>query len=166
MHTATAPFRAGPPVHTEGLLRATPARQREPADAADRGPHRGHVLYVEDNVVNIVLMQSIVGLRQALSIEVATSGDEGYALALAHPPDLMLIDMRLPDCSGIELLQRLRAHPRFASTPAVVVSAEGFPENVRRAREAGFDDYWTKPLDVEQTLARLDSWLPPGSAAA
>lgn len=159
MYEASEPIRAATRLHTEGLLRATQARARDP-DAGEPAAVRGRVLYVEDNLVNIVLMQSIVGLRRALRIEVATSGDEGYARALAQPPDLMLIDMRLPDCSGIELLQRLRAHPRFASTPAVVVSAEGFPENVRRAREAGFSDYWTKPLDVEQTLARLDAWLP------
>jgi CheY-like chemotaxis protein len=77
----------------------------------------------------------------------------------------MLLDMHLPDGNGIELLQRLRAQPALRGVPAIAVSADALPEDIRAAIAAGFDAYWTKPLDMERVLRELDKRLG-GQAAA
>jgi len=63
--------------------------------------------------------------------------------------------MQLPDFDGYEVLRRLRAQPETADIPCVALSANAMPEDIARARAAGFDDYWTKPIDVRQVLAGL-----------
>lgn len=135
-----------------------PGLQPMPA-ALPLTPVRGHILYVEDNEVNALLMQAILGLRDGLALEIATDGASALQQALARPPDLLLIDMHLPDATGIELLARLRQQPCLVGVPAVVVSASARRDDIQTALAHGFDAYWTKPLDVERTLAALDELL-------
>ena len=120
---------------------------------------RGRVLFVEDNTVNVLLMQAIVAMRPGIELRVAGDGASAQQQAQQAPPDLLLLDMHLPDCTGLELLRTLRQHPLLRAVPAVVVSADALAEDIEAARVAGFDAYWTKPLDVQRTLAELDRWL-------
>ena len=120
---------------------------------------RGRVLYVEDNAVNVLLMEAIIGLRPDVQLQVAGSVAQGLAAALADPPDLLLLDMQLPDGDGVSLLQALRAPPYCLNVPAVVVSAAARASDMARAREAGFVAYWTKPLVVADVLTGLDTLL-------
>jgi len=77
-------------------------------------------------------------------------------------PDLVLIDMHLPDMDGTEVLRRLRAAPSMARTRMIALSANGIGDDIAAALAAGFDDYWTKPIDFRQFLAGLDA-LAQGS---
>jgi CheY-like chemotaxis protein len=123
---------------------------------------RGKVLYVEDNPVNAVLMEAIVGLRPQCTLRTARDGAQAMALLQQGDwlPALMLVDMHLPDTTGQALLQALRQQqPALRMVPAVMVSAAAGSDDVRAARAAGFSDYWVKPLDVDHTLAELDRWL-------
>jgi CheY-like chemotaxis protein len=112
------------------------------------------VLYVEDNPVNVMLVRELVGLRPKVSLHVAADGRSGIEHALQQRPDLVLVDMQLPDMDGHELLRRLRAQ-RLPSQ-IISLSANAMPDAVQRARDAGFDDYWTKPIDIAQFLDGLD----------
>ena len=120
---------------------------------------RGRVLYVEDNEVNVQVMQAMLARCPGVQLAVAVDAASAVAAAQARAPDLLLIDMNLPDANGLELLARLRALPGLAAVPAVVVSASAEPQAQEAARQAGFDAYWTKPLDLAATLAGVETML-------
>ena len=112
------------------------------------------MLYIEDNAVNVMLVQEMVTLRPNVTLRIAADGRSGVDAALAQRPDLVLVDMQLPDMDGHEVLRRLRAQGSVARL--VALSANAMPEAVARARASGFDDYWTKPIDIAGFLAGLD----------
>jgi CheY-like chemotaxis protein len=114
------------------------------------------VLCVEDNPVNLLLVRELLSMRPQMTLYEAVDGASGIAAALAHRPDLLLLDLQLPDIHGIELLQRLRAEPALAHSTFVALSANALPEQIAAARAAGFDEYWTKPIDFARFLAGLD----------
>jgi CheY-like chemotaxis protein len=112
------------------------------------------VLYVEDHPVNVLLMQAMCAKRPHVRLVVATTAAEGLRLAIAEQPELLLLDLRLPDGFGTELLQRLRQIPGLEEVPAVAVTAE----DTSQLGGSGFTEVWHKPMDMHATLARLD-WL-------
>ena len=112
------------------------------------------LLYIEDDPVSALVMRELVGLRANFSLHVATDGAAGIEAARRLRPDLVLTDMHLPDMDGLELLRRLRALPRTATV--IALSANAMPDAIAQARAAGFDDYWTKPVDIQRLLAGLD----------
>jgi PAS domain S-box-containing protein len=122
-------------------------------DAA--GSTRLNVLYIEDNPVNVVLVQELVALRPDVSLSVAVDGVSGVSRAVADVPHVVLVDMQLPDIDGFEVLRRLKAAPTLADMTIVALSANAMPEDVNRAKQAGFDDYWTKPIDFHAFLRNL-----------
>lgn len=122
------------------------------------------VLYIEDEPLNVVLMQEVFRGHPQWQLAVAGDAREGLALAHRHRPDLLLVDMNLPDAHGLELIGRLRADPVTARTACVALSADAMPEQIRAALDAGFDDYWTKPIDVPTIIAALADRLERGSA--
>ncbi len=134
----------------------------EPATRAAPGAptRRARLLYIEDNAVNQLIVQELVALRPDLSLVCAESGCEGIEQALLQP-DLILVDMHLPDIDGYEVLRRLRAHPATAHIRCIAVSANALPDDIARARQAGFADYWTKPLDFKIFIAALDDHFGP-----
>ena len=115
----------------------------------------GRLLYIEDNAVNVMLVEELVHSFTGLSIVSEVNGLTGVARAQILLPDLILIDMQLPDIDGFEVLRRLRADFRTAAIRCVALSANAMPEDIARARAAGFDDYWTKPIDVDRFLKAL-----------
>lgn len=110
------------------------------------------VLYVEDQPVNVALMEALFAMRPEMTLEVAMSGEEGYEAATRNPPDLLLLDLRLPDCHGSELLARLRQHPELSEVPAAAVTADELCD----LSASTFMETWRKPLDVHRVLSRLD----------
>jgi CheY-like chemotaxis protein len=118
-----------------------------------------HVLYVEDDPVNAMLMQGILELRPGYVLQVARSGAEARRLATQGTVDLLLCDLHLPDIGGGELLSQLRAGGLPASVPALLVTAESDDVAAQLARHHGYDGHWTKPLDVAATLRSLERWL-------
>jgi CheY-like chemotaxis protein len=108
------------------------------------------VLYIEDNPVNLLLMESMFERLPGLQLRTASDPVQGLAQATASPPDLVLLDIQLPGMDGFALLQRLRAHSRTRQVPVIAVSADAMPDSVHRGQAAGFADYLTKPVDLDR----------------
>ena len=123
----------------------------------DISVHNRTVLYAEDNVINVELLRQVMRMRPQWQLEIAHSGQQAITLAQANPPDLLLLDMHLGDMSGLDVSDTLARNPATATIPRVALSADAMPDQINEARERGFVDYLTKPLDVARFLALLDS---------
>jgi len=134
----------------DGLAAGTPL----PPAPAVTTPLR--VLCVEDNPVNLLLVRELLAQRPDVRLHEAVDGRSGIDAALSDPPDLMLLDLQLPDMSGLEVLRRLRAEPSLAGCRIVALSADAMPTHIAGALREGFDDYWTKPIDFAKFLAGID----------
>jgi CheY-like chemotaxis protein len=119
------------------------------------GGARRRVLYIEDERLNVVLMQELFRKHPEWSLAVAEDGAEGLALARTLLPDLLLIDMNLPDTNGLALIGALRADAATRGLRCIALSADAMREQIDAALAAGFDAYWTKPIDVSRVLADL-----------
>ncbi|RYG69251.1 PAS domain S-box protein, partial [bacterium] len=117
------------------------------------------VLYIEDNPSNLHLVQRLLSRRPEIRLLSAMQGELGYELARMHCPDLILLDLHLPDVSGLEVLLRLQGNTGTKSIPIVVLSADATPGQARRAVDAGAKAYLTKPLEVRQFFDTLDRIL-------
>jgi signal transduction histidine kinase/CheY-like chemotaxis protein len=118
--------------------------------------HTSVVLYVEDNPASLRLVDRIMSRRPNVGLLTASRAQIGLDLARDHRPDLIVIDLHLPDMHGTELLQRLRADPTTRSTPVVVLSADASDRQAAQLLDAGARAYLTKPLDVPRFLATVD----------
>ncbi|HYJ96625.1 MAG TPA: response regulator, partial [Burkholderiaceae bacterium] len=125
--------------------------------AAAPAGRTGRLLYIEDNPVNALIVRELVAQRGQLTLDEADDGASGIDSARHHQPDLILVDMQLPDIDGLEVLRRLRADPSTAAIPCIALSANAMPEDIQLALGAGFADYWTKPLDFRVFLGALDT---------
>jgi signal transduction histidine kinase/CheY-like chemotaxis protein len=132
---------------------------RVDAHVADPAGTRGTVLYIEDNVANLRLLERIMTRRPGVKLLSAMQGTRGIELARDHRPDLILLDLHLPDLPGSDVLARLAADPRTEAIPVVILSADATPGQIRRLLEQGAREYLTKPLDVKQMLALVDNTL-------
>jgi len=117
------------------------------------------VLYIEDNEVNQVLMAGMLAHRPQISLRMASDGASGVAMAAERVPQLVLLDIQLPDFDGFEVLRRLRLLPGMATVPVLAVSANALPTDLQDAHIAGFAGYLTKPLDFAGLLAMVDLQL-------
>jgi len=118
------------------------------------------LLYVEDNLANLSLVETILSERPGWKTIPALQGRMGTELAREHAPDLVLLDLHLPDVQGDEVLRRLRCDARTAGIPVVMISADATPRTIDRLIAEGADAYLTKPLDVDEFLAAIDRLLP------
>ncbi|HET6598745.1 MAG TPA: CHASE domain-containing protein, partial [Burkholderiaceae bacterium] len=126
---------------------------------ASSGYHRRRVHYVEDNETNVEVMRGILAQRPQVELDVSIAGLDGLAAIRTRRPDLILLDMHLPDISGLELLRHMKADPHLADIPVVMVSADALPEQIDAARQAGCAHYLTKPVNVGELLGVVDSLL-------
>jgi signal transduction histidine kinase/ActR/RegA family two-component response regulator len=117
------------------------------------------LLYVEDDPVNGLLMQEFVARMPPLRLRLALDLAQGLAAVQTLKPDLVLLDMNLPDGSGYDLLREIRADPATHGLRVVALSADAMPEQVHKAMAAGFDDYWTKPVDFRLLRRRISACL-------
>jgi PAS domain S-box-containing protein len=130
-------------------------------EAAPKGPATATVLYIEDNLANLRLVEQLLVRRPGTGLVSAMQGSLGVELAAQHQPDLILLDVHLPDMPGDVVLQRLKAEPSTAGIPVVVVSADATEQQIRRFRQLGADDYLTKPFDIAALLAAMDPHIAP-----
>lgn len=114
------------------------------------------VLYVEDNLSNVRLIEAVLARRPAVRLLSAMQGQLGLELAAGKHPDLILLDLHLPDIPGEEVMRRLQADERTSGIPVVVVSADATVRQIKRLLAAGASDYLTKPLDVKRLLEIID----------
>jgi PAS domain S-box-containing protein len=145
----TEPGRLSPAVTASVMAAATPMDRRS-----------GQVLYIEDNPVNQILVEELVRGHVGLAIESQDSGMAGVARARELMPQLILVDIQLPDIDGFEVLRRLRLQPETADIPCIALSANAMPEDISRAFAEGFDDYWTKPIDFTTFLTAMERLFP------
>ena len=131
-----------------------------PKYAAIHAAQGGKILYIEDNEVNVLLVEQLVRSVQGLSIACEPDGKRGIERARVMQPDLIFLDMQLPDFDGFEVLKQLREHPETARIPCIALSANAMPEDITRAMKLGFTDYWTKPIDLKAFLANLRQLFP------
>jgi len=123
------------------------------------------ILYIEDNLANISLIERLLSdLSQPIRLLPAMQGSMGLELAAQHRPDLILLDVNLPDIMGDAVLRRLKADPVTQAIPVVVLSADATPRQIERLLHAGAVDYLTKPLDVEQFFNVLREALQSAGA--
>lgn len=118
------------------------------------------LLYIEDNLANLSLVETILWERPKWRTLPALQGQIGIELAREHVPDLILLDLHLPDIRGEDVLHRLRADKRTATIPVVVVSADATPSVIDRLLGAGAAAFLTKPLNVPEFLETLDRLIP------
>jgi CheY-like chemotaxis protein len=143
-------------------LPLTDASDIATADAAptQRPATSGNVLYIDDTEENLRLIGSVLSdLRPGVVLRTATNGLAGSVLAETQRPDVLLLDLNLPDLAGEEVLRRLRARPETGDVPVIILSADSTSRNINRLLEAGADAYLTKPVNVPQFLDVLDRLL-------
>ena len=116
------------------------------------------ILIVEDNEKNRKLLRDVLQFNGYRTIE-AETGEDGVALALAHIPDLILMDYQLPGIDGIEAFRRIRGTASTAHIPIVAVTASAMPEEARKMREAGFDGFQSKPINVKEFVRAVSHVL-------
>jgi CheY-like chemotaxis protein len=130
------------------------------ADETQEPLPMGVVLYIEDNPVNMLLVEHMLASWSGVRLVKAEDGGSGIELARSVLPDLILLDMQLPDMHGIDVLEALRADDSTRHLRVVALSASAMPEDVERALRFGAADYWTKPLDLKRFLRNLRRLLP------
>ncbi len=124
------------------------------------------VLYIEDNLSNVALVERLLSFSPNIELASTTTGGAGLKISLDQKPDLILLDLNLPDMDGYGVLNRIRSHPTTAKTPVVIISADASAGQVERLLAAGADAYLTKPLDVREFLAKVYGLLQaPGAKA-
>ena len=136
----------------------------QPAAAERRLPPRTYsahrqVLYVEDMVANIRLVEAILERRPDITLLPAMLGDLALDLAREHQPDLILLDLHLPDMDGHEVMSRLQADPATRDIPVVILSADATQRQLKRLVDAGATAYLTKPIAVAEFLEVVDDLL-------
>jgi signal transduction histidine kinase/ActR/RegA family two-component response regulator len=141
------------PVDTDALAGA---RQ---AGAGVKGVGARTVLYIEDNPSNALLVEHAFAGQPDVRVVPAMQGRIGLDLAKAHRPDLILLDLHLPDMHGSDVLQHLRADPETADTPVIVLSADATRGQIRSLLSAGANDYLHKPLVIKEFLGMVGAHL-------
>ena len=122
---------------------------------------RGTILYIEDNSANVRLLERLLKRRAAVRLITAGTGEEGIARAGREQPDLILLDLHLPDLPGEEVLLRLCSDPATQNLPVAVLSADATPAQRHRLLASGAVAYLTKPIEVPQLLDLVDRRLAP-----
>ena len=113
------------------------------------------VLVVEDNEKNMKLFRDVLRATGYRTLEASTGG-QALLLAAAHGPALVLMDVRLPDMTGVEALNRLRMDERTALIPVLAVTAQAMKGDRQRFIEAGFDGCLSKPVDIDELLTTVE----------
>jgi len=135
----------------------------EPSDVRVRRPqHQGRqLLYIEDNPSAMGLVEWILDREAHVDVITATQGRRGLELAHEQQPDLIVLDLHLPDMSGEDVLQYLQQSDATRRIPVVVLSADAGKKRIARMLRLGARDYVTKPLDVAHFLGVIESNLTP-----
>ena len=125
------------------------------------------LLYIEDDDINISLVQALLKRRPQIELQVATNGRDGIQAAIDKQPGLILLDNRLPDATGSEILRELAAASATAAIPVVILSSDA-DEFINQLIANGAAEAVSKPFDIYQFLALIDRYLPlppcPGSS--
>ena len=122
------------------------------------------ILIVEDNEKNMKLVRDILQHQGHTTLE-AVTGADGVRLALERRPDLVLLDIQLPDIDGIAVLSQIRAEPALDAMPVLAVSASVMPDEQQKIVSSGFDAFITKPIQLQQFRETVQRMLREGRPA-
>jgi len=137
--------------------RVDPSSPKHAVSAPDR-----RILIVEDDDYTVAALRSILELMLGQrDVWVAQDGHEGIRLAYEHSPDLILMDLALPKLDGWEVTRSLRSNPRFKRIPILAVSAHAMVGDREKALAAGCDDYFPKPIEVDEFVRFMRPYLVP-----
>jgi two-component system cell cycle response regulator DivK len=120
------------------------------------------ILVVEDNEKNMKLFRDVLHASGYRTLEAAT-GERAVELVFEHRPDLVLMDIQLPDIDGVEALARLRADERFSSVPVLALTAQAMEGDRERFLAAGFDGYLSKPVNIAEFVATVKRYCEGNS---
>lgn len=159
------------PAAAGGSTEAKPTAWQVPEPVPERGPGTtgpaaGKLLYIEDNEVNRLLVQIYLEARPAVSLTCCATGIDGLAAARRIAPDLILVDLQLPDISGLEVVNQVLGDPELRHVPCVAFSANAQVSQIESAISAGFRDYLVKPASQAEFLVMLDRFLSGGQRRA
>lgn len=114
------------------------------------------ILYVDDNPVNLKLVSKLISMKPHINLITAHTPMLGLDLAMTHFPDLILLDINMPDMNGYEVLERIRTDKRLDNIPVIAVTADAMPQDIERGIAAGFKGYITKPINFKQFNETID----------
>ncbi|WP_373001145.1 PAS domain-containing protein [Marinobacter sp.] len=137
-------------------LHSEPARDN-PGD--HHTTDRRTILYIEDNPANLKLIERIITRQPRYSLVSALNAADGLQLAENYPPDLILVDINLPDMNGYVLLEKLKSIQHLNEKPMLALTANAMREDRQKAASAGFDHYLTKPINIDELINTLDTYL-------
>lgn len=120
-----------------------------------------YIVYVEDDPVNAHLMSEIINKLTNHHLVIAKTGKEGIKLILEQLPDLVLLDIGLPDMDGYEILEQMHSHPQAKKIPAIALTAKAMIDDVERGEKSGFDDYMVKPVRTDELLKSIEQIKKP-----
>jgi two-component system sensor histidine kinase/response regulator len=135
-----------------------------PMPFAQIGNQLKTLLYIEDNVSNLTLIEHLLGEHPPIKLISAMQGMLGLELATRHRPDLILLDLHLPDMGGAEVLTRLKGDARTSAIPVIMLSADATKSQIDKLMVSGASDYLTKPLDVDRFLKVIEQHLQTESS--
>ena len=152
---------SAPQLCTGEVERVAPVRPKVPSGTPLRT-----LLYVEDNPANLELVEQLIARRPELRLLTAANGNLGIEFARIHQPEAILMDINLPGISGIDAMKILRADPSTGHIPIIALSANALPRDIEKGLEAGFFNYLTKPIKVNQFMDALDVALTFSQSAS
>ena len=117
------------------------------------------ILYVEDNDDNVYMLKNRLA-RAGFTVVIATNGAHGVAMASSEKPDLVLMDLTLPDIDGEEVTRRIKADPATKHLPVIALTANAMAGDREKALAAGCDDFDTKPVDMPRLLEKIAALKP------
>jgi CheY-like chemotaxis protein len=117
------------------------------------------ILYVEDNDDNVYMLKKRLS-RAGFTVVVATEGTQGIAMATSEQPDLILMDLTLPDIRGEEATRRIKADPATKRIPVIALTANAMADDREKAIAAGCDDFDTKPVEMPRLLKKIEALKP------
>ena len=142
----------------------TSQTQQQPAIQAKGA--QSTVLYIEDNLANLRLVEAIFRRQANLTLLTATNGDHGLELAIQYRPDVILLDIHLPGMDGYAVLKELQRLPETSAIPVIALSADAMQIDIERGLAAGFRYYLTKPLNTEDLVNKVNELLPADAESA
>jgi putative two-component system response regulator len=124
------------------------------------GPSRHIVLVVDDTPDNLTVLSDL--LKDDYKVKLANGGAKALKLAAALPqPDLILLDLMMPEMDGYEVMRRIREIPSFRTLPIIALTAKAMKGDREKCLQAGASDYVAKPVNTEQLLSLVRMWLQP-----
>ena len=147
-------------------LLAMPAQKTVSSEGDQSAEDTRRILYIEDNFSNVTLVEQMLAERPALELMTAMQGRVGLELARQHSPDLILLDLHLPDMPGWQVLAQLKADHLTRDIPVIVISADATAPQIKRLLSAGARAYLTKPLDIPEFFRVVEEAVASRAAAA